>query len=111
MAASRIALVVALAWSGAAVAQESGTVDELVVTGQRLSQQRAIDTKRQAAGVVDAISADEIGRLADKNVAENVERLPGVGLAYDQGEGRPTGIEQPQLLGVACLQNTYGTFR
>ncbi|WP_334165165.1 TonB-dependent receptor, partial [Phenylobacterium sp.] len=92
MAASRIALVAALAWSGTAVAQESGTVDELVVTGQRLSQQRAIDTKRQAAGVVDAISADEIGRLADKNVAENVERLPGVGLAYDQGEGRYVSI-------------------
>lgn len=92
MAASRIALVVALAWSGAAAAQEAGTLDELVVTGQRLSQQRAIDTKRQAAGVVDAISADEIGRLADKNVAENVERLPGVGLAYDQGEGRYVSI-------------------
>jgi len=92
MAASRMALAVALAWSGAAVAQEADTVDELVVTGQRLSQQRAIETKREAVGVVDAISADEIGRLADKNVAENLERLPGVGLAYDQGEGRYVSV-------------------
>ena len=72
--------------------QAQEAVDELVVTGQRLSQQRAIETKRQAAGVIDAISADDIGRLADKNVAENVERLPGVGLSYDQGEGRYVSI-------------------
>ncbi|MFN3521526.1 MAG: TonB-dependent receptor [Phenylobacterium sp.] len=75
-----------------ALAQEDAAVDELVVTGQRLSLQRAMDTKREAVGVVDAISADDIGRLADKNVAENLERLPGVGLAYDQGEGRYVAI-------------------
>lgn len=68
--------------AGPAAAQQ---VDELVVTGQRLSQQRAIETKREALGVVDAISADDIGRLADKNVAENLERLPAIGVAYDQG--------------------------
>lgn len=74
------------------LAQTADTVEELVVTGQRASQQRAIETKRQALGVIDAISADDIGRLADKNVAENLERLPGVGLAYDQGEGRYVSI-------------------
>jgi TonB-dependent receptor len=72
-----------------AAAQE---VEELVVTGQRAAQQRAIETKREADTVVDVISADDIGRLADKNVAENIERLPGVGLAYDQGEGRYVSI-------------------
>lgn len=89
---SRAVLAAALLSAGAAQAQAPETVDELVVTGQRLSQQRAIESKRNAAGVIDAISADEIGRLADKNVAENVERLPGVGLAYDQGEGRYVSI-------------------
>lgn len=73
-------------------AADDVAVGELVVTGQRLSQERAIDAKRKAAGVLDAISADDIGRLADKNVAENVERLPGVGVAYDQGEGRYVSI-------------------
>lgn len=86
---SASALVVTMALAAPAHAQE---VEELVVTGQRLSQQRAIETKREAITVVDAISADEIGRLADKNVAENLERLPGVGLAYDQGEGRYVSI-------------------
>ena len=91
LTASRVALAIATAWTGPALAQ-TGAVDELVVTGQRLSQQRAIEAKRNAAGVVDAISSDEIGRLADKNVAENLERLPGVGLFYDQGEGRYVSI-------------------
>ncbi len=82
-------------------------VDELLVTGQRASQQKAIDAKRQASAVVDAISADDIGRLADKNVAENLERLPGIGVAYDQGEGRyvsirgaPTALNNVTLNGV-----------
>lgn len=86
------ALMSSTALASPTLAQDTGAVDELVVVGQRLSQQRAIETKREAVGVVDAISADEIGRLADKNVAENVERLPGVGLAYDQGEGRYVSV-------------------
>ena len=91
--ASRAALAAVLVAGTPAAAQVAGaTVEELVVTGQRASQQRAIETKREALGVVDVISADDIGRLADKNVAENLERLPGVGLAYDQGEGRYVSI-------------------
>lgn len=90
--AGGVALAAALAAAAPAAAQTDASVEELVVTGQRLSQQRAIETKREAPGVVDAISADDIGRLADKNVAENLERLPAVGLAYDQGEGRYVSI-------------------
>jgi len=86
------ALAVTAPAAAQATAEAAVTVDELVVTGQRLSEQNAIDTKRKSAAIVDAISADDIGRLADKNVAENVERLPGVGLAYDQGEGRYVSI-------------------
>ncbi len=70
-------------------APPSATQDEeIIVVGQRLAQQRAIDIRRDADAIVDAIAADDIGRLADKNVAENIERLPGVSLKYDQGEGR-----------------------
>lgn len=86
------AVLAAVLSAAAPAAAQTSNVEELVVTGQRLSQQRAIDTKRNATGVVDAISADELGRLADKNVAENLERLPGVGLFYDQGEGRYVSI-------------------
>lgn len=85
-------LAAVLSAAAPAVAQTATNVEELVVTGQRASQQKAIETKRNATGVVDAISADDLGRLADKNVAENLERLPGVGLFYDQGEGRYVSI-------------------
>jgi TonB-dependent receptor len=68
------------------------TEDEIVVTGQRLAQERAIDARRNADAILDAVLADDIGRLADKNTAENVERLPGVSLKYDQGEGRFVSI-------------------
>jgi TonB-dependent receptor len=67
---------------------EAGAAEEIVVIGQRLRQQRALDVRRDSDAIVDAIAADEIGRLADKNVAESIERLPGVSLKYDQGEGR-----------------------
>lgn len=87
---SVLALAAAPAFAQDKAADE--TVDELVVTGQRAAQRKSIDYKKQAVGVVDAISADDIGRLADKNAAENLERLPGVALKYDQGEGRYVSI-------------------
>jgi TonB-dependent receptor len=76
--------------------------EEIVVTGQRASQQRAIDAKRDAIGVLDVAAADEIGRLPDRNVSEVVEHLPGVGVTYDQGEGRYVAIR-----GVPSNLNNY----
>ncbi len=91
-----LGLLTTTALSSAAFAQEAPaedtTVDELVVTGQRYSQQQAIDAKKKAKGVSDVIAADEIGRLPDRNAAESLERLPGVGIKYDQGEGRYVSI-------------------
>jgi TonB-dependent receptor len=83
---------------------EQGTAasEEIIVTGQRASQQRAIELKRQAIGVLDVAAADEIGRLPDRNVAEVVERLPGVGVTYDQGEGRYVSIR-----GIPAELNNY----
>ncbi|HMI19069.1 MAG TPA: TonB-dependent receptor [Sphingomonas sp.] len=75
---------------------------DIVVTGQRASQQRAIQAKRDALGVLDVAAADEIGRLPDRNVAEVVEHLPGVGVTYDQGEGRYVAIR-----GVPSNLNNY----
>ncbi len=76
--------------SSVAVAQEANDdeLEEIVVRGIRYSQQQAIGIKRNAVGVVDAVSADDIGRLPDKNAAEAVDRLPGVSISTDQGEGR-----------------------
>lgn len=76
--------------------------DEVVVTGQRAQQERAIEIKRSAIGIIDVAAADEIGRLPDRNVAEVVERLPGLGVTYDQGEGRYVAIR-----GIPSDLNNY----
>ncbi|NRB24511.1 TonB-dependent receptor [Shewanella sp.] len=63
-------------------------VEVIAVTGQRLANKRAIDTKRESAQVVDAIASDDIGSLPDFNVGEAVQRLPGISIQNDQGEAR-----------------------
>ena len=75
---------------------------EIVVTGQRASQARALAAKRDAIGVIDVAAADDIGRLPDRNVAEVIEHLPGVGVTYDQGEGRYASVR-----GVPSTLNGY----
>ena len=52
--------------------------DDIVVTGIRASLDRAIDIKRNSAGVVDAISAEDIGKFPDTNLAESLQRITGV---------------------------------
>lgn len=63
-------------------------VEGLTVTGLRRGQVRSINEKRQALTILDAISADEIGKLPDLNVAESTQRVPGVTIRTDRGEGR-----------------------
>ncbi|WP_103028152.1 TonB-dependent receptor [Salinibacter altiplanensis] len=65
---------------------------EVVVTGLRESQMRSVNQKRQAPNVVDALSADDIGNLPEKNVAEAVQRLPGIVMRNDRTEGRFVSI-------------------
>ncbi len=57
--------------SGIALAQDD-SVEEVLVTGIKGSLQRAMDTKREAKGVVDAISAEDIGKFPDTNLAESL---------------------------------------
>lgn len=61
--------------------------EELVVTGIRASLQRAMDLKRDARGVVDAISAEDIGKFPDTNLAESLQRISGVSIDRDNNEG------------------------
>jgi iron complex outermembrane receptor protein len=54
------------------------TVSEVVVTGIRQSLERAIEIKHDSVDQVDAISSTDIGKLPDKNVADALQRIPGV---------------------------------
>ncbi|MGA2953586.1 MAG: hypothetical protein ABSD80_15275, partial [Caulobacteraceae bacterium] len=64
--------------AGSALAADSPTtVEEVVVPGIRQSLEKAIQIKRVSENQVDAISATDIGKLPDKNVADALQRLPG----------------------------------
>jgi TonB-dependent receptor len=64
----------------------------VVVTGVRLQNQRAIGIKRATLGVIDTLTADEVGNLPDFNVGDAVRRLPGVNVFYYQGEPRHVSL-------------------
>ncbi|MGI4732457.1 MAG: TonB-dependent receptor [Janthinobacterium lividum] len=57
------------------------TTADVVVTGLRGSLQRNLDIKRDSPGVVDAISAEDIGKFPDSNVAAALQRVPGVSIS------------------------------
>jgi len=92
--------ILALAIAAPATAQTAApaattTTDEaqeIVVTGIRGSLQRNLDIKRNAAGVVDAISAEDIGKFPDSNVAAALQRLPGVSIQRSGARGEATGV-------------------
>jgi len=71
------------------VAAESSTPeDAIVVTGFRQSLQAAINVKKNAVGAVDAIVAEDIAKFPDQNLAESLQRIPGISITRDAGEGR-----------------------
>jgi TonB-dependent receptor len=66
-------------------AQESVSLDEVVVTGVRKSLRDALAVKQGSDKVVEAISAKDIGVLPDVTIAESIARLPGVNATRDRG--------------------------
>ncbi|WP_281168645.1 TonB-dependent receptor [Gilvimarinus chinensis] len=69
------------------MAQAQEALEEVVVTGIRASLERSMDIKRDSAGVVDAISAEDIGKFPDTNLAESLQRITGVSISRENGEG------------------------
>ena len=80
------AIASAASFGGVVYAQD-GTVEEVMVTGIRASVVQAMDTKRNAVGVVDAISAEDIGKMPDSNLAESLQRITGLSINRSDGEG------------------------
>ena len=62
----------------AAAATDNADLQEIVVTGIRQSVQVSLDAKRNAVDLVDIISAEDIGKLPDKNIADSLARVPGI---------------------------------
>ena len=78
--------------AGGQKASESSVVEQVIITGLRGSLQRNLDIKRSSPGVVDAISAEDIGKFPDANVAASLQRLPGVSIQRSGSRGEPQGI-------------------
>jgi iron complex outermembrane recepter protein len=62
--------------------------DQIIVTGYRASIVASLDDKREANSIVDVIRAEDIADFPDNNLAESIQRIPGVAITRDQGEGR-----------------------
>ncbi|MFZ0268857.1 TonB-dependent receptor, partial [Caulobacter sp.] len=86
--ASLLALSVAMFAAGQVHAQTTDNqVEEVIVTGIRASLERSIEIKRSNSGVVDAISAEDMGKFPDTNLAESLQRITGVSIDRSNGEG------------------------
>ena len=73
--------------SATAQAGEDALLEEIVVTGIRGSLNQSLNIKRESAEFMDVISAEDIGKLPDQNVAEALQRVPGVAIQRSRGEG------------------------
>ena len=103
--------------SGSAPAgEEAKDLEGVTVTGFRGSLERALDIKRGEVGVVDAIVAEDIADFPDLNLAESLQRIPGVSIARDAGEGRQISVRglgpdftRVRINGMEALTTTGGT--
>lgn len=82
----------ALHTQGAFAQAADEAIEEIQVTGFRASQAKALDTKREATGSVDAIMASDIAEFPDNNLAESLQRIPGVAITRSGGEGRNISV-------------------
>jgi TonB-dependent receptor len=87
-----------------------------VVTGFRSSLQKALSQKKEEVVAVDSILAEDIGKFPDLNLSESIQRIPGVALARDAGEGRNISVRGlgPQFTrvridGMEALTTTGGS--
>ena len=67
-------------------------LEEIVVTGIRSSLEQAVAIKRESSIIVDAITAEDVGKFPDENIAESLQRITGVQITRLRGEGRTVNI-------------------
>lgn len=98
------ALMASSALAGPVLAQDPGDpqateVEEVIVTGIRRSQEQSINIKRESTAIVDAISAEDIGKLPDVTVADALQRIAGIQVQRNAGEGSTVNIRGlPQVV-------------
>src|SRR5690606_34765313 len=97
--ASAVASCALASLNGVAYAQGEELLEEVVVRGVRAAQETAVSTKRDAVSVVDAISAEDIGKLPDVTISDSLQRIPGIQIRRSAGEGSSINIRGlPQVV-------------
>lgn len=81
-------LCLGFGWSVASSQDDTIELDPFEVRAYAEGQRRALEEQRVSANLINAISADDLGRFPDPNIAEALQRIPGIGIERDQGEGR-----------------------
>jgi iron complex outermembrane receptor protein len=92
--------LVLLGMSCAAQAQQTDAkLDTVVITGIRASQEKSLSVKRNADAHIDVISAEDIGKMPDKNVADSLARVPGVTI-LNSPSGGSGGFDERDRVGL-----------
>lgn len=66
----------------------TAATDDIVITGVKAAIFRGLENKRLSDSIIDSISAEDIGKFPDRNIAEAIQRIPGVSIDRTGGEGR-----------------------
>ncbi len=96
-----------LAMLASGVQAQEDNIEEVVVQGVRAAQESAVNTKREAASVVDGISAEDIGKLPDVTIADSLQRIPGIQVTRTAGEGGPVQIRGLGNVGSSLNGETF----
>ena len=115
-AGSVLALGTSAAMAQTATPADTASDAEITVTGFRASLESALRAKRADIGIVDVIKAEDIAKFPDTNLAESLQRVPGVVIDRDAGEGRSITVRglggdftRVRINGIEALATTGGT--
>lgn len=109
------ALSAVAAGANSAFAQDD-SIEIVVVTGYRAALENALNTKRMSNAMVDSINAEDVAKFPDANLAESMQRLPGVSISRENGEGRTITVRglgadftRVTINGMEALATSGGT--
>lgn len=78
--------------TSAAASTQAADLDTVTVKGYRYSIEQSLEQKRNANAVVEVITAEDVGKFPDKNVADALQRVPGVLISREGGEGKNVSV-------------------
>lgn len=88
-----VALLFGAGTAPAMAQSDQGQIETVVVTGYRASLQNALDLKKNSNLIMESVTAEDVGKMPDQDVADSLQRLPGVQIDRFQGKGTSVLID------------------